>query len=217
MSREAAIEAVVEGLAGPGYARVRGLFDEGLLRDLRFAAETARVEGTLVEASIGRGASRHRDDSLRGDSTRWIDPAHASTCESAWLACMEELRLALNRELALGAFSVEGHYAMYPAGARYARHSDRHAGSDARVVSTVLYLNDDWGAHDGGALRLYLDDDAVRGARGREPGQAVHGRHVDFAPEGGVFVAFLADRFEHEVLPATRERWSITAWMRRRG
>jgi SM-20-related protein len=30
-------------------------------------------------------------------------------------------------------------------------------------------------------------------------------------------MVFLTERFEHEVLPATRERLSITGWFRRRG
>ena len=34
--------------------------------------------------------------------------------------------------------------------------------------------------------------------------------------QGGRLVAFLSDRFEHEVLPATRERMSFTGWFRRR-
>jgi SM-20-related protein len=39
----------------------------------------------------------------------------------------------------------------------------------------------------------------------------------DVLPEGGTLVAFLADRFPHEVLPATRERLAFTGWYRRRG
>jgi SM-20-related protein len=35
-------------------------------------------------------------------------------------------------------------------------------------------------------------------------------------PQGGRLVAFQSDRFEHEVLPARRERMSFTGWFRRR-
>ena len=34
-------------------------------------------------------------------------------------------------------------------------------------------------------------------------------------PEGGTLVCFLSDRFHHEVLPARRERLSITGWFTR--
>jgi len=46
---------------------------------------------------------------------------------------------------------------------------------------------------------LYADDSALQ-----------------ISPEGGTLVAFLSGRFEHEVLPATRERYSLTGWFRRR-
>jgi SM-20-related protein len=65
----------------------------------------------------------------------------------------------------------------------------------------VLYLNELWPAEQGGQLRLYLDEE----------------RTMEIMPRGGTLVAFLSDRFEHEVLPATRERLSLAGWFRRRG
>ena len=94
---------------------------------------------------------------------------------------------------------VEAHYAIYPPGTRYGRHRDRFRDDDARVLSCVLYLNDAWTHDDGGALRLYDGDGAI-----------------DVLPEGGRLVAFLSADFEHEVLPARRERLSIAGWFRRR-
>jgi SM-20-related protein len=72
------------------------------------------------------------------------------------------------------------------------------------VVSVVLYLNLDWGEADGGRLRLYLE-------RAGEP------PFEDVVPEGGTLAVFLSERFAHEVLPAARERLSLTGWFRRRG
>jgi SM-20-related protein len=37
---------------------------------------------------------------------------------------------------------------------------------------------------------------------------------VDVAPRGGTLVAFLSGTFHHEVLPATRERLSVTGWLK---
>jgi SM-20-related protein len=97
-------------------------------------------------------------------------------------------------------FAFEGHYALYPPGAFYRRHRDRFRDDDGRVLSCVLYLNQDWDAGDGGTLRIHLDGGDTR----------------DVLPAGGTFACFLADRFEHEVLPATRERLAISGWFRRR-
>jgi hypothetical protein len=98
--------------------------------------------------------------------------------------------VAVNRELGIGLWTFEGHYALYPPGAGYARHRDRFRDDDARVLSCVLYLNAGWRPDDGGALRLHFDD----------------GGALDVAPDGGTLVAFLAEAFEHEVLPGRRPR-----------
>ncbi|MCO6705038.1 2OG-Fe(II) oxygenase, partial [Streptomyces sp. CHB9.2] len=42
-------------------------------------------------------------------------------------------------------------------------------------------------------------------------------RHQDVLPLGGSLVCFLSGQLPHEVLPATRERLSLTGWFRRRG
>jgi SM-20-related protein len=131
---------------------------------------------------------------------RWIDPHAPSAAEAKVLARLERLRLALNERLQLGAFSLELHWALYPPGARYARHVDQPRGGRARVVSVVLYLNPGWPAADGGALRLY-------------PPRAAP---IDVLPEAGTLAAFRSEALPHEVLPACRERLALTGWLRRR-
>ena len=38
----------------------------------------------------------------------------------------------------------------------------------------------------------------------------------DIVPTGGAFVCFVAEQFEHEVLPSARERLAVSGWFRRR-
>jgi SM-20-related protein len=154
--------------------------------------------GELGDATTGRAALRTAS-TLRGDRTRWFDDTTLSAAQAAYWSAMQALRQALNRRLLLGMETLEAHYALYPPGAGYARHRDRFRDSDARVLSSVLYLNRDWNADDGGALRLHLPN----------------GPH-DIAPIGGTLVLFLSADIEHEVLPSTRERLSIAGWFRRR-
>jgi SM-20-related protein len=177
---------VVDGFAGPL-----------LLRDLRARCLELQASGGLRPATIGRNAKLAPE--VRGDFISWLQQP-VRDAEQCLLARLEELRVALNRALMMGLEDFEGHFAMYPPGAAYARHVDRPAGSDLRAISTALYLNADWAAEDGGMLRLYLGD----------------GRTEEVLPLGGRLVAFLSDRFEHEVLPARRERLSFTGWFRRR-
>lgn len=154
------------------------------------------AQAGLSAATTGRA---RRDSGLRGDRTRWFDPAAPSAAQAPYWRAMQELRRSLNQRLLLGLEELEAHYALYPPGAGYVRHRDRFRDDDARVLSSVLYLNADWDAADGGALRLYLPDG-----------------DQDVVPLGGTLALFLSAEVEHEVLPARRERLSIAGWFRRR-
>jgi SM-20-related protein len=166
---------------------------------LRERCRALQEAGALRPARIGRGAHERLAPDVRGDFIAWLSEPELDA-EQLLLARLEEMRVALNRGLMAGLEDFQGHFALYPAGAGYARHSDRLAGTDVRAISTILYLNDAWTADDGGALRLHTGS----------------GRFEDVLPVGGRLVAFQSDRFEHEVLPARRERLSFTGWYRRR-
>lgn len=158
----------------------------------------ARARG-FRHAGVGRGASFRVRPDVRGDRVAWIDPARATRRQASWLARMERLRGTLNRTLTLGLFGFEAHLALYPPGTFYATHLDRFREAAHRCVSTLLYLNEDWRPEDGGALRLHLE------AADRAPWH-------DVAPVGGTLACFLSGDFAHQVLPATRERWSVVGW-----
>jgi SM-20-related protein len=167
---------------------------------LRADALQRDAAGEFHAAGIGRDAHRARQGTIRGDRIAWLDETDASRAASVAWQSLGTLRVAINAALFLGLFSFEGHYAIYPRGALYHRHRDRFLDDDTRVLSCVLYLNEDWRASDGGSLRIHFDD----------------GRRLDVLPVGGTLVCFLSERFVHEVLPATRERLALTGWFRRR-
>jgi len=162
-----------------------------------FAAEGRRLRrgSAFRHAGVGRGPSFRVAPEIRDDRVCWIDPMSATRRQAAWLARMESLRLVLNHRLYLGLFGFEAHLAVFPPGARYTAHLDRFADARHRLVSVLLYLNDDWSPEDGGSLRLHLDP-APR----------------DVLPVGGTLVAFLSGEISHEVVPAKRERWSVAGW-----
>ena len=159
--------------------------------------------GRFRAAGIGHGA-KHAS-AVRGDAILWLDEQATWAPEASWLLRDEfaGLREAINAATYLGLHDFEGHYAVYPAGAGYTRHLDRFRDDDRRVLSLVLYLNDAWGAEDGGELCLYADEHAAHPA-------------VRFAPQAGTLVCFLSERVPHEVLAAQRTRMSLTGWFRRR-
>jgi SM-20-related protein len=191
-------DALADALATHGACRILGLPDAGSTLALRDDLLRLGDAGELAPAGTGRGAGRVLQPTLRGDCALWLDDPRCGMAAGAFLAQLDALRVALNQRLFLGLAEVEAHYARYAPGTGYARHRDRFRDSDARVISLVAYLNDGWNAGDGGMLRLHLENGSV-----------------DIPPLGGTAVCFRSE-FEHEVLPALRERLSIAGWFRRR-
>ena len=154
-----------------------------------------RARGDFAPARIGAGQSLQRREKIRGDSICWLN-APLLAAEARLLECFEQLRLQLNREAFLGLFDLELHYAAYPVGTGYARHLDQPRGNGRRKVSMVLYLNREWTPAMGGELRLFGE---------AEP-------PTDVQPLAGRLVCFWTEGREHCVLPARKERLSISGW-----
>ncbi|WCM51199.1 2OG-Fe(II) oxygenase [Pseudomonas sp. WJP1] len=191
---------IVDDLATSGWSQQNIFLSQDLTRALAAECRKRAAEGELAPAAVGRGPSSEIREGIRGDHIQWIEPGQAEVCDS-YLALMDSLREALNRGLFLGLEDFESHFAMYPPGAFYLKHVDRFRDDDRRMVSAVVYLNDDWQPEQGGQLRMYLDE----------------GAQYDVVPVGGCLVVFLSGEVPHEVLPASRERLSLTGWFRRRG
>jgi SM-20-related protein len=196
-SRHSLSSMVVEALAGPGWCAIPDFLDRRGWWPLAMEARLIHAQGGFRHAGIGRGESFRIRPEIRNDRVHWIDPLQASDLQLAWLQRVELLRQDINRELKLGLFGFETHFALYPEGSFYLRHLDRFADAAYRRVTCILYLNDDWQPDDGGQLRIYLPNGSS---------------HVDILPQGGTTVFFLSGEFEHEVLPARRERLSLTGW-----
>jgi SM-20-related protein len=188
----------MRAISTSGWLLTKNLFDEALLIRLLEELGQHTHSGYLKPASTGHTNGKTLS-SIRGDSTLWLDDPLCGNASKNFLAVLDILRKDLNEFLMLGLESVEAHYAVYPPGASYSRHRDRFRDDDARVLSLVCYLNIDWPSNAGGALRLHLPE-----------------RQHDIAPHIGTSVVFLSEEIEHEVLPATKTRYSIAAWFRQR-
>ena len=191
---------IVDDIAARGWSQQNIFLPERLTRELAAECRKRAAEGELTPAGVGRGTGQEVREGIRGDHIQWLEPGQAEPCD-AYLNLMDSLRQALNRGLFLGLEEFESHFALYPPGAFYLKHVDRFRDDDARTVSAVLYLNDAWLPEHGGQLRMYLEGETS----------------YDVQPTGGCLVVFLSGDMPHEVLPATRERLSLTGWFRRRG
>lgn len=173
-----------------------------IVRDIREYAQHAWRTGAFRQAGIGQGKLEVQPD-IRSDQVLWLEPAQCDGAVAAYFAALECLRQTINRELYLGLFDYEAHLAIYAPGSFYKKHLDQFRGSNLRTVTTTFYLNADWQPQHGGQLRLYTHSE--------DPA-----RQLDVLPAAGTLVTFLSGEYYHEVLPATRERLSLTGWFRRR-
>lgn len=206
-SPEAQADLVLDGLAERGFVVIPGFLRPEEFRELRRDCLQRWSEGEFRRAGVGlRGTPVIRED-IRQDLVDWLEEPRLTPAQRHWWDRVERLRQRCNQQLFLGLDGYEAHFAVYPPGGFYKPHLDRHRGSPWRVVTLLLYLNEDWQPADGGQLRLYT----TPGADGPE------GPFVDMVPHGNTLVAFLSADFWHEVLPAGRERMSLTGWLRQRG
>jgi SM-20-related protein len=198
---EATAPDIVEALAQRGWSVAPRFLSAEETAALRTECLSAFAAGAFHAAGVGSGSARAVSE-IRGDHVLWLDEANASPALQAVLTRLESLRQEVNRTLYLGLFDLELHFAAYPVGAGYQRHLDRFRDDGRRALTVILYLNPaDWSDADGGQLRFWAQD-------GVPP--------VDILPTGGTLVSFLAERFWHQVLPARRQRLSLTGWFRRR-
>lgn len=186
--------AIADGLADRGFAVINEFLTPAEAEAILHGDAFVQHKLHFRQAGIGK-TDNAVNEKIRGDRIQWIDPAVASQAELTYLNRLDALLQFLNQNLYLSLKGVELHRTVYPVGARYQRHRDQFRNDNHRKLSILCYLNAGWKENDGGQLKLHLPD-----------------RTQTILPVAGRFVCFRSDQLEHEVLPATRERYSITGW-----
>lgn len=190
-------ETITDNLANQGYSIHPNALPEPLLTQLHQHVHSM-PDDYFKRAGIGREDQLMLNQFVRKDEVCWINGDSAAG--QAWLDWTNQLQRYLNRHLFLGLFSFESHFAHYSPGDFYKTHKDAFKGESNRVVTIVVYLNPDWLKEDQGELVIYQDDSQQELVR--------------VTPSFGTIVVFLSEDFPHEVLPATRDRYSIAGWFR---
>ena len=191
------IAEIARHLQDTGYIVLEHALPDDLLARLVTRCQRDEPERFLA-SHVGRGADKKQIKSLRGDVISWLD--EADEIDREYLALMETLRSGLNQSLYLGLFDYECHYAIYASGAGYAKHSDVLVGKKNRILTTVLYLNEEWQAACGGELQVY----------DQSGGEVI----ATVLPKFGTMIIFLSEMFPHEVLISHCTRRSIAGWFR---
>lgn len=155
-------------------------------------------ESGMQPAKVGQASVEKRVPEIRSDMTYWLDRSRDEELNFFFLL-IEEVMERLKHELFLSLQGYEFHMAMYPAGGFYKPHLDQFDARSNRMISMILYLNDNWQPGDGGELRIHKNNDLI-----------------DVQPLLNRLVLFRSDVVLHEVLPAHRTRRSITGWLLKR-
>ncbi len=193
---ETQLAQIADGLADKGFAIIDHFLSVKEVENILLTDEFKGGKLHFKKAGIGKQLDKQINESIRGDYIQWIDPAIAPNGIQLYLHRINQLIRFLNQELFLSLKEAEVHLTIYPIGAFYKRHLDQFKLSDHRKLSIICYLNFDWQKDEGGQLRLHLP-----------------GNFLDVLPMAGRLVCFRSDQVEHEVLPGTRERLSLTGWI----
>jgi SM-20-related protein len=192
----AQFEFIADGLAEQGYAVVDQFLSQKELDDIRKSESFHQGIENFQKAGIGKKTGHQINEAIRGDLIQWIDRETANPAIKIYLDKLQELIGYINQSLYLSLKDYEVHLTIYPAGSFYKRHLDQFKHDDHRKLSVICYLNDAWKDEHGGQLRMHLENE-----------------QRDVLPIAGRLVCFRSDLIEHEVLPATRERLSLTGWI----
>jgi SM-20-related protein len=189
-------DAIADSLADQRYAIADHFLSPKEVNDIVSLDHFQQGLKHFKKAGIGKQQNLQINESIRGDYIHWLDKNAAPLPAQIYLNRLNELVQFLNRSLFLSLKDYEVHLTIYPVGSYYKRHLDQFKKDDHRKLSVICYLNEDWTDQHGGQLRLFLDEGTK-----------------DILPLGGRLICFRSDQLEHEVLPATRERLSLTGWM----
>ena len=193
------LERIAADLAGPGWSVCDNFIPAETVKALATECRQQWQRGQFRAAQVGIGENLKLRPEIRSDQVIWLDSSVLSPPQQIYFDAVEDVRYAVNQALYLGLFEFEAHLTLYPPGSFYRRHVDRFRGSEYRLVSCVLYLNENWLPEHGGQLRLHTPQHETK--------------HVDIAPSAGALVCFLTEHMEHEVLLTHHDRLSVTGWL----
>lgn len=151
---------------------------------------------SFKKAAIGNFNEEQIISEVRGDYIHWLNRHENSDIEELYLL-LDELKLLINRYCYLSLKDFEFHFAHYPKGSFYKKHLDQFSDRSNRLISVVLYLNENWQTGDGGELKIYPENQPIQ--------------KID--PLENRLVLFKSDALYHEVLESNKSRRSLTGWM----
>lgn len=183
-------------LATNDYLVVDNFIYDSLYNKIQSYFKELLNEQEFSKAGIGSANQHKIEASVRGDFIYWLDKNTDSEI-SFLFNLFDEVLQNLRQHLFLSLSDYEFHFALYPPKNRYEKHIDQFYGKTNRVISMLIYLNDEWKPGDGGELKIYQPNST----------------DYQIEPIGNRLVMFKSDSVEHEVLLTHTSRKSVTGWL----
>lgn len=189
-------DTIADGLVERSYAVADQFLSQIEVNSILGLDDFKKSTHRFKKAGVGQQQTLQVNEGIRGDYIQWLDKNAPPPAVAPYVQRVQELMQFLNQTLFLSLKDFEIHMTVYPVGSFYKRHLDQFKKDDHRKLSIICYLNKDWKEEDGGQLRIFHPDGSC-----------------DVLPLAGRLVCFRSDQLEHEVLPAKRDRLSLTGWI----
>lgn len=190
-------EKITTDIIEQGYSVTQDFMDQNTLFGLLRKIELIEKQNLFAPAAIGKSNSKVINSEIRKDKIYWIESNHG-IYERTYLEKVKALYEYLNFHCFTGISGSEFLLAKYETGSFYKKHVDSFHQGNARKLSIITYLNQEWAPTNGGALVLY--------PIGKDP--------VEIIPEFGKTIIFKSSEMLHEVMTTLQPRYSITGWLK---
>lgn len=187
----------IDQLAEHEYVLEDNFISEEHYRQIMAFFNEMEKKDQLKKAGIGSLNDYKIETSVRGDFIYWLDRERDVPLAS-FFELMDELTEKLKRYCYLSLSGSEFHIAKYPAGTHYEKHLDQFHERSNRLITVLIYLNEDWKPGDGGELKIYKENEEIL-----------------IEPVARRLLVFKSDTIEHEVLKTKVPRYSLTGWLLR--
>lgn len=189
-------EAQLDAFAAEGLLIIDNFLEDSIVREALAEAKHWQAQEAFKQAGIGKLDKHLIQENYRSDKIKWINPQACLPATKAYLTILEGMMQQISREFFLSLKDYECMYAIYPEGSFYKKHKDQFEQQAHRIVSVVLYMNENWTEAFGGQLIIDKEE-------GTQVVNPIFNRLVFFKSE-----------LWHEVVPCHAERFSITGWMK---
>ena len=186
----------MDQLAIQDYVFIDNFISDELFLKIKDYFQSLLQKNDFSKAAIGSSEQRKVETSIRGDFIYWLDQNIDAELEELF-ELLNGLVEKLREYLLLSISDYEFHFALYPPKTRYEKHVDQFKGKNNRVISVLIYLNENWRPGDGGELKIYQSD----------------GKEMLIQPIAKRLVMFKSDIVEHEVMTTQIPRKSLTGWL----